>query len=503
MNLPPIIKQVFVRTSIISLVKVIGAVGRIPLFRMLGAEGAGLYQMAYSYYGLVLTIVTAGFSTTLALLTARNPKQGLRMFYLATILLSVIGGICAFLSYWLSPTIARMFGDGNLVWAIRSLAPAILIVPLISLIRGFLQGLEYYGYIAFSELIEQIVRVVTMIFLVSLWISYGTSYAVSGATFAAVTGAFVTLIFLVGVLYYPIRNRLAEQHLLGDQKVLGPGTLLFLKTSFAILATRLVIPLSDFTDTLIIPHRLQSIGMSPSEATAIFGVFTGIAATIVSIPSILTFALTHTLTTKITSDWQAKKWEQYYRRITRALQFGWLWGVSSALFLLLFSTPLSLMIMGDESLSMAIAYMSAAPLLAGLRDVTTTVLWGVDNQKVPLIGLIIGAVCSSLVLYVFIGIPAYEYIGVAAGLLAMDLIAAGWNLYFLYRKFRHLFSLNVLLKETAALLLFLLPVVYVTLYLLPRLHADELLKTVMSTVLFYLFAIIYISMRLRYIKIVT
>ncbi|MCK9907294.1 hypothetical protein MXD63_45765, partial [Frankia sp. Cpl3] len=82
--------------------------------------------------GLVLTIVTAGFSTTLSLLTARNPKQGLRMFYLATILLSLIGGAGAFLSFWFSSSIARMVGNGNLVWAIRALAPAILVVPLIS-----------------------------------------------------------------------------------------------------------------------------------------------------------------------------------------------------------------------------------------------------------------------------------------------------------------------------------------------------------------------------------
>lgn len=502
MNLPPIIKQVFVRTSIIFLVKIIGAFGRIPLFRILGSEGAGLYQMAYSYYGLVLTIVTAGFSTTLSLLTARNPKQGLRMFYLATILLSLIGGAGAFLSFWFSSSIARMVGNGNLVWAIRALAPAILVVPLISLVRGFLQGLEYYGYIAVSELIEQIVRVATMIFLVSIWIKYGTSFAVSGATFAAVAGAFFTLCFLIFVLYYPVRGSLGKQNMLSDKHVLGPGTLFFFKTSFAILATRLIIPLSDFVDTLIIPHRLQAMGMTPTEATAIFGEFTGMAATIVSIPTILTFALTHTLTAKITSDWQTQKWNQYYRRIRRALQFSWLWGISSGLFLLVFAAKISVLVIGDQSLSLAIAYLSAAPLLAGLRDVTTTVLWGIDNQKVPLSGLVLGAVCSSLILYVCIGIPSYEYIGVALGLLAMDLVAAGWNLYFLWRKFRHLFSFKGIVMETSLLLLFLSPSVFASIHLLPS-ATGELLNTIISTLIFYLLVIVYIFFRLRYIRIIT
>ncbi|MGE5704865.1 MAG: polysaccharide biosynthesis C-terminal domain-containing protein, partial [Clostridia bacterium] len=279
-----------------------------------------------------------------------------------------------------------------------------------------------------------------------------------------------------------------------------PGTLLFLKTSFAILATRLIIPLSDFADTLIIPHRLQSIGLSPREATAFFGEFTGMATTIVSIPTILIFAMTHILTAKITSDWQTKKWEQYFRRVKQAMQFGWLWGVSSSLFLLLFSSHISVLVIGDETLSTAITCMSATPLLAGIRDVTTTVLWGVDNQKVPLTGLIMGAVISALVLFVFIGIPAYKVFGISFGLLSMDLVAVGWNLYFLQRKFRHLFSLKNVLQETKALFLFLSPLVICSLYLLPRLPADELPNTILSMLVFFSLVLLYIFFRLRFTK---
>jgi stage V sporulation protein B len=65
MGLPTVIQQLALRSGAIFLVKLIGFLARIPLYRLLGAEGIRLYQMAYSVYGLALTVITGGFPKSL------------------------------------------------------------------------------------------------------------------------------------------------------------------------------------------------------------------------------------------------------------------------------------------------------------------------------------------------------------------------------------------------------------------------------------------------------
>ncbi|MEI0739404.1 oligosaccharide flippase family protein [Paenibacillus sp. JTLBN-2024] len=80
MPLPSFLKQTVMRTGIIFLVKAIGLTVRIPLFRLLGSEGAGIYQMVYSIFGFALTLIVGGFPTSLALMTAKKPGARTAIF---------------------------------------------------------------------------------------------------------------------------------------------------------------------------------------------------------------------------------------------------------------------------------------------------------------------------------------------------------------------------------------------------------------------------------------
>lgn len=83
---------------------------------------------------------------------------------------------------------------------IRCLAPAILTVPLLSLLRGYLQGLEKYTAIAISEIIEQTARIGTLMLLVPLFIQSGIEFAVGGAVLGTFTGALLSFAVLIAFL---------------------------------------------------------------------------------------------------------------------------------------------------------------------------------------------------------------------------------------------------------------------------------------------------------------
>ncbi|KPD10106.1 hypothetical protein AM501_00515 [Aneurinibacillus migulanus] len=454
MRVPVFLKQLALRTSAILIVKTIGALIRIPLFRLLGAEGVGLYQMTYSYYGFLLTFISGGFPTALSFMTAKNLGQGKAFLKVTTFFFMIAGTVAGVISYLFASDIAVFMGDRQLMLPIQYVAPALCIVPILSLMRGFLQGIEQYGSIAVSEIVEQMVRVGTMLALTLLWIGYGNSLAVGGTVFGAFTGAASALIFLLFIF----RFRDFQQYQKGGRLsppvlTILPDVSSYLKMAMAILATRLIVPLSEFLDAVIIPHRLQDAGLSASQATGIFGEVSGMATTIVYLPTLITAALSHTLAAKIAEDWKEEEYTSVFRRTRLAVQLTWMWGTGSGLFLFFYGKNLGFLLFDNPFVGEAIRYLALIPLLTGIREVTTTILWAQDEKKEPLIGLVAGMVCSVVLSYVLVGIPGFGYEGIIISILSLEAVAMLWNFRIIKKQNNTVFSASSIVNEVIGMLL--------------------------------------------------
>ncbi|KZE80367.1 hypothetical protein AV654_12745 [Paenibacillus elgii] len=451
MILPPIFKQMALRTSAMLIVKLLGLLLRIPLFRYLGPEGVGLYQIAYSFYGLVLTLLTGGMPMALTLFTAKNAGNGWRIYRNMSVLYI---GVCTLLctSFFLfTNEIALRLGNEKLELAVRMFLPALWLVPLLSLLRGYLQGLEAFGAIAVSELVEQAFRVGTILLLLSIGTSLSMPQALGTAALGASTGAVCALAFLLVMLLR--HSRSSSVSAVSGQAMPDHNLRMFAHTALALTATRLIIPLSDFLEASIVPMQLQASGLSPGQALAIFGEMTGMAMTIVYIPTLITFSLTHTLSPKIASDWQARQFDRAFRRIGKAHNLTILWGISASLFLFTFAEELARLLFDQEKLATAIRLLSLCPLLAGLREVTTSILWAVGLKKEPMRGILAGIACSITALYVLTGIPGWGYTGIAVGVLLLETIPVLWNLTVIRRDLKLSFSGRRLVMNAVVLLL--------------------------------------------------
>ncbi|HJV47023.1 MAG TPA: oligosaccharide flippase family protein [Bacillota bacterium] len=491
-------KQLALRTSAIFLVKLLGFLARIPLFRLLGSEGIGLYQMAYSVYGLILTLLIGGFPTALAISTSKNSSQGWRLFQRTSVILFILCSIVVWILLRLSVDIAVMFGDPELDFAIRCLAPAVLIVPILSLFRGYLQGLEWFGAIALSEIVEQIVRTGIMVFLAWFWIDHGMSIAVGGATFGAFVGSLAALFFLS--FFFSWRGNQEgplQSFIKKDFMTLDPNMVLYLSTSLAIASTRLLIPVSDFLDALIVPHRLQDAGMTTSAATSLYGEISGMAITIVYIPTIITAALTHTMTSKMTLDWQEKKVLRFTTRARGALAVGWLWGIGSGMFLYFFAKEVSLLLFGTENIAKAIQLLSIAPLIGGMRDISTSILWIIGKRRAPLIGLILGIVLSIIFNYYLIAMPGMSYIGIVLGLLSIDFFSSVCNLLILHKSNLKIPMPSFILEGVGFVLILYVSFTVIQ-WLIHSSSFSPLIKSILQMTIFY--GIIGLSLFIRFFK---
>ncbi|AZS15260.1 oligosaccharide flippase family protein [Paenibacillus lutimineralis] len=460
-NIPPIIRQVGIRLGAITLVKAIGLIGRIILTRMVGSEGIGLFQMAYSYYGFVFMLITGGVPTALALYTAEQNALGWVWFKRLSVVFILVGASICLISIGYSQHISAWLGNPDLSFFIRPLSLALFVVPLLSLLRGYLQGLECYTVIAVSEIIEQAVRVVLMLSIAWLLMPQGMVFAAGISQIGTALGGIAAFVSLLLFTLHTKKEHVVSYSPPPRSRSRITDSIWFIRCSFMIAMTRLLVPFSDMLDAIIIPSRLQTAGYDSSQATAMYGLLTGMAILIVYMPTIVTSAISHTITMKLVIAWKERHIGQFNARSREALEIVWIWGIASCIFLWFYKDELSQVFFKTPEAAELIQWLFIIPLVVGLREITTSILWSQGNNKISLIGTIIGIFIAALCHYSFIPLKGLHIIGAVIGILLMEFIITTINIMGL-KKVVSGMNLGRLLLHTLIFLVVLVPTASVT-----------------------------------------
>lgn len=151
----------------ILLTKIIGAIYVIPFYNIIGESGGVLYSYAYNAYNLFLNISTSGIPTAVSIIIAEY--NALKMynereytFKVANHVISIISFIAFVVMFIFAKQIAYFFTGGitggnsieSIVLVIRVISFCLLIIPFLSVTRGYLQGNKYVSISSFSQLIE-------------------------------------------------------------------------------------------------------------------------------------------------------------------------------------------------------------------------------------------------------------------------------------------------------------------------------------------------------------
>ncbi|GIO43433.1 putative polysaccharide biosynthesis protein [Paenibacillus apis] len=318
--------------------RVLGLFQRVPLEHILGVTGNAAYGQANAAYFMLLTLATAGIPSTLSKMVserhALNRPEEARRVYQAALIFAVVAGVIMFaLLYVLAPYYAARAQVPQSAIAIRALAPALLLFPLIAMIRGYLQGRNIMIAGGVSQVIEQIVRVATGIGLAFLFYYWGYSEekVAAGATFGAVLGGVAALIVMIT---YSTRVRRKDRITARkpgstptEKSRISYGKIYsdIFKLSIPIVLTALAVPAVNFIDgSLVKPLLSGQVGSL--EAENILGILTNRAQMIAGIPPILAIALSQSLVPIISAAYAKGDSEHLTRQVTLAMRVSILTG---------------------------------------------------------------------------------------------------------------------------------------------------------------------------------
>ncbi len=289
-------------------VKIIGAFFRIPLGNMIGSTGMGYYQSAYPVYTLFLTLATAGFPTAVAKLVSEKlaigDERGANKVFKVSSKVLFITGIISFCIFFFGAEwiVTNFIKNPDALNSMRAIAPALIIVPLMSAYRGYFQGQKDMTKIAISQIVEQIFRVVLGLGLAYMLMkSSGPTMGAAGAISGAAIGALASIIYLLAAFARGSKER--KERLRKSKKFeeesFGRIFKNLLAVAIPITIGASVMPLVNMVDNGIVIRRLIAAGYSLKEANSMFGQLTGMAMSIINLPAVITTAMSMSLVPSI------------------------------------------------------------------------------------------------------------------------------------------------------------------------------------------------------------
>ena len=424
-------------------VKVIGSLNWIILSRVLGGEGIGLYQMGFPIYLMAITLSSAGIPVAISIITAEKLAQkdflgAKRVFNVSLRLLFVTGLVFAsalfFGAHWLIDN--HWIRDSRAYYSIIALAPAVFFVTFLASFRGYLQGWQIMTPTAASEIVEQLMRVVTMIVFANMFMPHGLAYAAGGASMGAGVGAFCALLVLMwfyGRLKQKLKADLQQQNPLATRESARAIISRLLRLALPVSMSSLMLPVVANLDLLIVPQRLEAAGFHISQATEFFGYLTGMAVPLINLATIFTAAMTISLVPAISESRALNDVFGIRAKTRTAFRVALIITCPCFVGMYFLAEKIAALIYNAPGAADAIQTMSVGILLLGLHQISTGILQGLGRTSIPVINMILAAAVKVFLSWTLTAIPTLGIKGAAMATVVDFGLAAVLNMIFIYK----------------------------------------------------------------------
>ena len=434
--------------------KMFGALFRIPLTNMIGAEGQSYYGAAYPVYQFFYVIATAGFPVAISRMVSErvalgdyiNAHKSFRLALNVTLVISAISfAICCFGARG----IAMFYGNPGAENSIRAISFALLFTPIAASLRGYFQGHQNMTPTAVSQVIEQMVRVGFGLALAYMFFRTSLENAAAGATFGASAGMIAAMILLI-IMYkrsQPAREENMRRSVIREENENARMKEL-IEIVIPITIGSSIMPLMMIIDAAVVMRRLQATGWTLAMSKVLYGLISGYCDSLVNLPVVFIDAITISLIPAVTTAFTLKNKQNLDGNIRTGLKTMMVIAYPCAIGLIVLARPILHLLYPTklEEADMAVHTLQILAVsiiaLAVMRTLASS-LQGIGKMALPVINLGTGAVIKIIVTFILVGIPALNIKGAAIGTVCAYLTAATLN----YRGLRKYADVDLDLKN--------------------------------------------------------
>ena len=263
-------------------VKLIGLVYKIPISALLGDEGMGYFNSAYTVFAFFYLLCTAGVPKAIMLMIAdTDTKSGefssKSILSVALKFFGIIGGIFSLITLVFAGGISSLIGSQGSIFTLMAISPALVILAFSGVLRGYLSAKSRLFDIAISQLIEGVGKLALGLLLAGIGVRLGLRLQMLSAL--AVLG--VSIGAILGLLYLFVIYKTENKNEKVGQSENKANFLRILKKilsiSLPVTLGAAVMNITSVLDLATIMRSLVKIGYSESYAAALYGNYTTLA----------------------------------------------------------------------------------------------------------------------------------------------------------------------------------------------------------------------------------
>lgn len=443
------VKQAAILAAASLLVRFLGFIYRWPLTNMIGDEGNAIYAGGYYIYTFLLILSSAGLPAAISKLVSerialKQYRNAHRVFQAALVISTCFGTFFAIVMGLGAHRLADMIDIADSYYSLLTLCPTLVIVAIMSVFRGYFQGMRTMVPTAISQIVEQVFNAFFSVYLAWVFMSINVPegmtknipLASAGGTMGTGIGALAGLVVVV-FAYCLIRpyllwraERCKQPYEESKRELMGR----VLQTAWPIIAGTAVFSITNLIDMGMVVRILQQIGFSEANAKALYGQLSGKYVTLTTLPVTISTAVATAALPSIATSVKLKERKQVRRKMALTYRISMIISVPAAVGISVLGPQIIHMLFPSASDGGTLLTVGGVSIIfLALCQTSTGILQGIGHIKVPVVGAILGAITKVILNMVLIRIPSINVLGAVLSTTGCYLVAGVFDVIMLSR----------------------------------------------------------------------
>ena len=427
------------------LVRLIGILYRIPMSNLLGDVGNGIYSVAYGIYGVTLTLASSSLPLAVSKLIAQRSIQkqhqnAYRLFRIALIFALIVGAAAALFLFFGADFLEKLYAREGLAKPLHIIAPTVLVMSGLGILRGFFQGKNTMIPTAVSQLLEQIVNAVVSIAAIS-WMmkTYAQSqqqaaYGAAGGVMETLAGALTALVFLIFIFFLcrPHLHRQLQSDPYGVTESPQDIMKALMVTVIPVILSQTVYQIGFTLDDLMFGNLMAAKGVDNTTTSSLQGVFNSQYNILINAPVAVATAMASSTIPSIAASTVSGNQKEIHRKVRGVVKFNMAVAIPAAVGLAVLARPIltllfpSLTTYRDLAANLLV-YGSSAVVFFALSTITSAVLQSVNQMRTPVIHGALSMVLHVMLLYLLLRFTDLGIYGLIIGNVTFPMVICALN----------------------------------------------------------------------------
>ena len=424
------IEGTFIATLAIIIVKIMGMLYVIPFYAVIGVEGSALYAYAYTIYNIFLDVSTIGFPiamskitneyNTLKMMDAKQRAYKIAMAFMRFMSITIFIILFIF-ARSLATFLLKNISGGNTIddvtTAIRCVSLAILVIPYLSVTKGYLQGHKIINIPSIGNIIEQVVRIAIVLigsFVAIKVLNLGYAVGVDVALLGAFGGGLVTYAYIKFKMNQNKKEFGLNEKVKKDKITNKEITKKIISYAVPFIIINTVASFYNLIDMKLVLETMHFLRFDGPTVEHMATAISTWAPKINMIINSIAMGMTISLIPTIVEAYTLKKWKEVEKRINSSLKMILFISLPMAVGLSYLSSSVWSVFYGEDIIGSSILSLSVFSAVAlNVYMVTSSIVQGLNKFKTVYIASITGFVVNAaldvplMLLCNNIGIPAY------------------------------------------------------------------------------------------------